>query len=255
MSATVFNSAFWFQNEIYQDFEDKVYANKKQIREDFEEFLIANLEELEFKKNKKKSRHSDSICYEYVFEEDTNHKIRVTDDSDGIHIIPLYKNKINEDISEEIVDRDKGEIFRQLMDRILDALEVIECTIFDIETKTQTNLTRTPKAIKRGKKIAAKLSSKKGGKKYNKKDETTEEFDPEEEESEEEQEEEDESESFEEFQVSKRRSKRLRKRKKKLIENGNENGMILIVKVMGIIMMTVIVIMIIIINQKGKDEN
>merc|ERR1711933_19882 len=74
-------------------------------------------------------------------------------------------NEVNEDIREEIVDRDSGELFEKLMDRIMDALEVIECAMFDIECKTETNVSRTPLQIKSGREKMKKLKKQKKSRK------------------------------------------------------------------------------------------
>jgi len=161
------------------------------VNDDFLEFLNANFKELEFKKKKN--------YWQYTFEQDKNERIRVTEDKDGIHVFAMHQNEENEDIEEEIVDRDSGELFEKLMDRIMDALEVIECSIFNIETNTKTNVDRTPKQIKSGR---LKMKKLKKNKKTN--DEDIDVYDPS-----------DCDVKSEQIETTKRRSKRINKKSKK----------------------------------------
>eukprot|EP01084_Bolivina_argentea_P054097 99228_1 len=138
---TVFNSSFFFENATYDEMEDYVFnPRKKQSRNDFETFLIANLKELEFKKLKKRKN---TKIYQYKFEKDEKQKIKVISEEDGVRIIALYENDENNDISQQFVDRDKGEIFRQLMDRIMDGLEIVECEMFNLKCEIKLHSNKT----------------------------------------------------------------------------------------------------------------
>merc|ERR1712228_1159912 len=107
-----FTSAWFWENPTYEELhENEYHARRKKVNEDFLEFLNANLKELEFKKKKN--------YWQYTFEQDKNERIRVTEDKDGIHVFAMHQNEENEDIEEEIVDRDSGELFEKLMDRIM----------------------------------------------------------------------------------------------------------------------------------------
>merc|ERR1712228_620953 len=196
-----FTSAWFWENPTYEELhENEYHARRKKVNEDFLEFLNANLKELEFKKKKN--------YWQYTFEQDKNERIRVTEDNDGIHVFAMHQNEENEDIEEEIVDRDSGELFEKLMDRIMDALEVIECAIFDIETNTKTNVNRTPKQIKSG-----RLKMKKKLKKIKKKvDEDIDVYDPS-----------DCDVESESIESTKRRSKRINKKSKKQKKERSES--------------------------------
>ena len=85
----------------------------------------------------------------------------MSEDKEGIHVIALHQGEENGDIEEEIGDRDSGELFEKLMDRIMDALEVVESQIFSLPCNTKTNVDKTPKQIKNGRIKMKKLKKQK----------------------------------------------------------------------------------------------
>merc|ERR1712130_574930 len=89
--------------------------------------------------------------WEFVFEYDETQKIKVIEDDEGVHVVAMDGNEENDDIERETVDRDNGETFIVFMDRIMDALEVIEAQIKGIETNTKTNIHRDSKQNKSSK--------------------------------------------------------------------------------------------------------
>eukprot|EP01083_Nonionella_stella_P115599 342905_1 len=203
MPGTVFDSSFFFENEIYDQYQDNVFhSRKKQSRDDFASFLMENLKEMEFTKIKNKQN---SISCEYQFEEDKKHKIRLIEDKKEIELTALYENKANDDIEQQVVDKENDASFIHLMDRVMDALEVMERAMFGLECKTNG----APAKFAKRRTETPKKRKKKEDK------EETEEYDPISEQEVSEQEESDASESSSDKDPPKRRSNRLSSKKRK----------------------------------------
>lgn len=139
MADSQFNSAHFFENDTYEELQEEVFKPRtKKVVKEFDRFLVDNLKELEFKKIQQKKDQ-----FRYIFD-DRSKQIKVVHNKEGIYVIAMKasKGKSKEaeedtDIEQAVVEKKNGDKFEHLMDRVMDALEVVECEMFDMETKTR----------------------------------------------------------------------------------------------------------------------
>jgi len=137
MSDRVFCSSYFFENDLYVDLQENVFVPRKRaVCEEFNRFLMENLKELEFKKVGTKT-----YLYSFDVEEKKKGKdpsIKVVYSKEAVTVIAMKNGKSEDtDIDQAVVTKGKNETFVNLMDRVMDALEVVECAMFGLDCNTK----------------------------------------------------------------------------------------------------------------------
>ena len=131
MADCVFNSAYFFENETYLELHENIYnPRKRKVVSKFHRFLRENLKELGFKPITGKWEQ-----YQFTFK-DRSKQINVTHKKDGVYVIAE-----DTDIAQAVVEKNNGDKFEHLMDRIMDALEVVECQLFGMKNNNKLDST------------------------------------------------------------------------------------------------------------------